>query len=166
MTQVLSILPLTGAAFAPFGQVIERDPTTLQMINSGTTERYHALGEIEALGTDARAIISLFRGQARTFPYKVDMMERHPYGSQSFHPLDRHPWLVIVAEDRGGQPGMPVVFLASGDQGINYRANTWHHPLMALGETRDFLVVDRLGQEHNLEKYFYSVPFIISEVAL
>lgn len=166
MTQILSIAPLTKAAFEPFGQVVERDPQTLRVINSGTTERYHALGAIEALGTDARAVINLFRGQARAFPYKVDMMERHPYGSQSFHPLDHRPWLVIVAEDEGGRPGKPVVFQASGVQGINYRANTWHHPLMALVETCDFLVVDRLGVEHNLEEYFYSVPFFISEVAL
>lgn len=166
MTQILSIEPLTRDAFAPFGQVVERDPATLQMINSGTTERYHALAQVEALGTEGRAIISLFRGQARAFPYKVDMMERHPYGSQSFHPLDGHAWLVIVAEDQDGQPGRPMVFLASGEQGINYRANTWHHPLMALGGTGDFLVVDRLGVEHNLEKYFYAVPFFISEVAI
>jgi len=166
MTRILSIVPLTKTAFSPFGQVVERDPASLQMINSGTTERYHALAEVEALGTEGRAIISLFRGQARSFPYEVDMMERHPYGSQSFHPLDGRPWLVVVAEDRGGQPGEPVVFLASGEQGINYRANTWHHPLMALGETSDFLVVDRLGVEHNLENYFYSLPFFIPEVEL
>ncbi len=37
---------------------------------------------------------------------------------------------------------------------------------MALGETSDFLVVDRLGEEHNLEEYFYPDAFFISEVEL
>jgi ureidoglycolate lyase len=164
MTQILTIAPLSKDTFAPFGQVIERDPATIQMINSGTTERYHALGRVEATGTDAEAIISLFRGQPRSFPYTVGMMERHPFGSQSFHPLDGRPWLVVVAEDHDGVPGKPLVFLAQGDQGINYRANVWHHPLIAFGDIGDFLVVDRLGQEHNLEKYSYADPFTISEV--
>lgn len=166
MTQILSISPLTRSAFEPFGQVIERDPGTLRMINSGTTERYHALGRAEALGERAEVVLNLFRGQARAFPYKVEMMERHPYGSQSFHPLDGRPWLVVTAADEGGRPGRPHVFLARGDQGVNYRANIWHHPLMALGETSDFLVVDRLGLEHNLEEYFYPEPFCIPEVEL
>jgi len=166
MTKTLSIEPLTRAAFAPFGQVIEADPATMRLINAGTTERYHALGRAEARGNGAEVIFNLFRGSPRRFPYKIDMMERHPYGSQSFHPLNSRPWLVVVAEDEAGMPGRPRVFLARGDQGINYQANTWHHPLMALGEISDFLVVDRLGEEHNLEEYFYTVPFFIPEVEL
>lgn len=164
MTQTLTIEPLTRDAFAPFGQVIERDPASMRLINEGTTERYHALGRAEALGTGADVILNIFRGQPRSLPYEVGMVERHPYGSQSFQPLDGRPWLVVVAEDEGGCPGRPRVFLARGDQGINYRANVWHHPLMALGEASDFLVVDRLGEEHNLEEYFYPMPFIIPEV--
>lgn len=166
MTQTLSIEPLTRQAFAPFGQVIERDPATMRLINAGTTERYHALGRAEARGEGAEVILNVFRGAPRLFPYKIDMVERHPYGSQSFHPLNGRPWLVVVAGDEGGKPGRPRAFLARGDQGVNYRVNTWHHPLMALGETSDFLVVDRLGEEHNLEEYFYPAPFIIPEVEL
>jgi ureidoglycolate lyase len=164
MTQTLTIAPLDKAAFAPFGEVIDFDPATMRLINSGTTERYHALGRAEALGEGAEVIINLFRGQPRAFPYKVEMMERHPYGSQSFHPLNGRPWLVVVAEDQDGRPGRPHVLLARGDQGVNYRANVWHHPLMALHNPSDFLVVDRLGQEHNLEEYFYPTPFFIPEV--
>jgi ureidoglycolate lyase len=166
MTDTLTVSPLTKAAFSPFGQVIECDPSTMRLINAGTTERYHALGRAEALGEGAEVILNLFRGERRILPYKVDMMERHPFGSQSFQPLNGRPWLVVVAEDEGGRPGRPQVFLARGDQGINYRANVWHHPLMALGETSDFLVVDRLGPGHNLEEYFYPAPFIIPEVEL
>lgn len=166
MTEFLAIEPLTSEAFAPFGQVIEPDPATMRLINAGTTERYHALGRAEARGEGAEIILNLFRGSPRRFPYKIDMMERHPYGSQSFHPLNGRPWLVVAAEDVAGKPGRPRVFLARGDQGINYSANTWHHPLMPLGETSDFLVVDRLGEEHNLEEYFYPDAFFIPEVEL
>lgn len=161
--ETLAIRPLTRAAFEPFGDVVEADPSTMRLINGGTTERYHALGHPQALGEGAELIINLFRGQPRTLPYTVDMMERHPFGSQSFHPLQDRSWLVVVAEDEGGRPGHPHVFMATGQQGINYRANIWHHPLMALEKISDFLVVDRSGPGNNLEEYFYPEAFIIPE---
>ncbi|MFP3802393.1 ureidoglycolate lyase, partial [Paraburkholderia sp. SIMBA_027] len=92
----------TKAAFAPFGDVIEADPSTMRYINGGTTERFHALASAEAAGEGARVIINLFRGQSRAFPYEVGMMERHPFGSQSFSPVSGRPFLVVVSEDEDG----------------------------------------------------------------
>ncbi|WP_170268439.1 ureidoglycolate lyase [Rhizobium laguerreae] len=161
----LDIRPLTRSAFAPFGEVIEADPASMRFINGGTTERFHALAAAEATGEGARVIINLFRGQPRNFPYEVTMMERHPFGSQSFSPVSGRPFLVVVSEDEHGRPGRPQVFLARGDQGVNYRRNVWHHPLMALGQAADFLVVDRDGPGNNLEEYFFETPYIIKEPA-
>ena len=161
MTQHLDINPLTKAAFEPFGDIIEADPATMRYINGGTTERFHALSNAEAAGDGARVILNLFRGQPRAFPFPIDMMERHPFGSQSFVPLNGRPFLVVVAKDEGGKPGRPQVFLARGDQGVNYRVNVWHFPLMALDEQSDFLIVDRDGPGNNLEEYFFDTPFII-----
>ncbi|WP_454850402.1 ureidoglycolate lyase [Rhizobium binxianense] len=163
MTQILAILPLTKSAFAPFGEVIEADPATVRVINAGTTERFHALATAEAAGEGARVIINIFRGQPRRFPHEVGMMERHPFGSQSFSPMSGRSFLVVVSEDEGGRPGRPRVFLARGDQGVNYRRNVWHHPLMALGQPSDFLVVDRDGPGSNLEEFFFETPFVIQE---
>ena len=163
MAEKLEIRPLTQEAFAPFGTVIEADPASMRYINGGTTERYHALAEAEAVGEDAKVIINLFRGTPRAFPYAVDMMERHPFGSQSFSPLDGRPWLVVVAEDVGGRPGKPQVFRAGGRQGVNYRRNVWHHPLIAVDAVSDFLVVDRLGGGVNLEEFFFEEPFVIEK---
>ncbi|MCV3766705.1 ureidoglycolate lyase [Rhizobium sp. TRM95796] len=165
MPQILPIRPLTTEAFAPFGQVIEISPAKMRLINGGTTERHHGLGRAEALGEGAEVIFNIFRGQPRRLPYSVDMMERHPFGSQSFQPLSGGDWLVVVAADEGGKPGVPQVFLARGDQGVNYPAGLWHHPLMALGDVCDFLVVDRQGPGVNLEEYFYQTPFTISEIS-
>lgn len=162
----LTVEPLSAEAFAPFGDVIEANPASMRLINGGTTERFHALATAEALGEGAQVIINIFRGQPRAFPYKVDMVERHPFGSQSFSPLSGRPFLVVVAEDEGGKPGAPRVFFAAAGQGVNYRANVWHHPLMSLGEVSDFLVVDRSGPGNNLEEYFYPEPFIIEEPGL
>jgi ureidoglycolate lyase len=165
LPQILPIRPLTTEAFAPYGEVIEPTPAKMRLINGGTTERHHGLGRAEALGEGAEVIFNIFRGQPRSLPYAVDMMERHPQGSQSFQPLSGRPWLVVVAADEGGRPGEPQVFLARGDQGVNYPAGLWHHPLMALGAICDFLVVDRQGPGGNLEEYFYQTPFIIPEIS-
>ncbi|APO75638.1 ureidoglycolate lyase [Rhizobium etli 8C-3] len=166
MTELLDIQPLTKTAFAPFGDVIEADPSTMRYINGGTTERFHALATAEAAGEGARVIINLFRGQPRVFPYEIGMMERHPFGSQSFSPLSGRPFLVVVSEDRDGEPGRPQVFLARGDQGVNYRRNVWHHPLLVLGKSSDFLVVDRDGPGDNLQEHFFETSYTISEPAL
>ena len=163
MAEKLTIQPLTKEAFAPFGSVIETDPAAMRYINGGTTERYHALAEAEATGEDAKVIINIFRGSPRNFPYAVDMMERHPFGSQSFSPIDNRPWLVVVAQDEGGKPGRPQVFLAGGRQGVNYGRNVWHHPLMAMGAVSDFLVVDRLGGGNNVIEHFFHTPFVIEQ---
>ena len=163
MTDLLSVQPLTAIAFAPFGEVIEADPSTMRLINGGTTERYHALFAPEAVGEGAQVIVNIFRGQPRRFPYEIGMMERHPFGSQSFSPLSQRPFLVAVSPDEGGRPGRPQVFLARPDQGVNYRRNVWHHPLMAIGAVSDFLVVDRDGPGNNLEEHVFATPYRILE---
>ncbi|MDK1387272.1 ureidoglycolate lyase [Sinorhizobium sp. 8-89] len=163
MARLLSIEPLTKQTFAPFGSVIEADPASMRYINGGNTERFHALARAEVTGEGAGVIINIFRGQPRAFPYAVTMMERHPLGSQSFSPLDDRPWLAVVAEDEGGRPGRPRVFLASGRQGVNYGRDVWHHPLMSVGAASDFIVVDREGPGNNLEEFFYDDPFVIPD---
>jgi ureidoglycolate lyase len=166
LTEFLEILPLTKAAFAPYGEVIEADPSKVRLINNGTTERFHALAEPVVVGAPERLIFNIFRGQPRQFPYTVGMMERHPFGSQSFVPLSGRPFLVGVSEDENGKPGKPKIFLARADQGVNYFANTWHHPLMALSAVSDFLVVDRDNTAANLEEFFFQTPYSIAEPSL
>ncbi|MHC1549789.1 ureidoglycolate lyase [Phyllobacterium sp. K27] len=151
----LEVLPLTKAAFAPFGDVIETAEAELRLINGGTTERYHDLAKVDVTGEQARVLINIFRGQAFAPPIDILMLERHPLGSQAFYPLQNLPFLVVVAEDEAGCPGKPVAFLAQGSQGVNYHRNVWHHPLISLQQTSDFMVVDRGGEGNNLEEYFW-----------
>ncbi|WP_099866798.1 ureidoglycolate lyase [Pararhizobium haloflavum] len=159
-THRLDIAPLTARAFAPFGEVLDVADAELRLINDGNTERYHRLAATD-MDSAGRAIVSLFRGKARSFPFTIAMMERHPDGSQAFWPLSGRPWLVVVAEDEEGRPGRPRAFLASASQGVNYRRNVWHHPLMALDEMSDFLIIDREGPGSNLEEFFYEKPYEI-----
>lgn len=151
----LEVQPLTKAAFAPFGDVIETVGAELRLINGGTTERYHDLAKVDVTGEQARVLVNIFRGQAFTPPIDITMLERHPLGSQAFYPLQNRPFLVVVGKDEDGKPGNPVAFLAQGNQGVNYHRNVWHHPLISLEETSDFMVVDRGGEGNNLEEYFW-----------
>jgi len=145
--------PLTAAAFAPFGDVIESEGRDFRWINEGTCRRFDNLAEIDVTGARGRPLLSLFEAQPRTLPLHIRALERHPLSSQAFFPLAERPFLVIVAAD-GPRPTAEGirVFLSSGRQGVNFRRNTWHHSLVALHEVSRFLVVDRGGPEENCEE--------------
>ena len=145
--------PLTAAAFAPFGDVIELAGARQMPINAGTTIRFHDLAQVDVLTDGGRALINLFRAQPRDEPVELSLMERHPLGSQAFLPLAEAPYYVVVAEDDDGKPGELRAFVSNGWQGVNYAKNFWHHPLLALGAVRDFIVVDRGGSGMNLQEW-------------
>lgn len=144
---------LTPEAFAPFGEVIAVGAASRQFtINGGNTERYHDLAALDA-GPEGQLIVSIFRGQPRSLPFAVEMMERHPLGTQAFVPLNAEPYLIVVARP-GPAPGPEdlVAFLAQPGEGINYGRGVWHHPLLALNRICDFLVIDRSGPGHNCDE--------------
>ena len=156
MTPVdLPVEPLTGEAFAPFGDVIQRADAEQLVINEGTTVRFHDLAAVDVGGESGHPLISIFRATPRPRPIAIRMMERHPLGSQAFYPLAPHDWLVVVCRgDAAPEPATLRCFRATGEQGVNYRANTWHHPLLVL-QPQDFLVVDRGGPGENLDEYWF-----------
>ena len=155
--------PLTADAFAPFGRVIEASEAAVKVdINFGHAVRYDSLAEIDVADGGGKAVISLFR--ARPLGELVlRQFENHPLGSQSFVPLSGRPFLVGVSDDEAGRPGRPMIFLAQAHQGVNYFPGILHHPLMALGEVSDFLVVDRDNPAANLEEFTFDTPFLIRE---
>ena len=141
--------PLTAEAFAPFGQVLETKGAKQIAINQGTTTRFDALATSDP-GPDGQTVMSIFRGTPRPLPIAVQMMERHPLGSQAFFPLSRHDWLVVVATEP--ETTSLRAFRATGDQGVQYARGVWHHPLLILVPSQDFLVIDRAGPGTNLEE--------------
>jgi ureidoglycolate lyase len=147
----LPIAPLTKAAFAPFGEVIETQDAKPKLINDGFAQRFDGLAQIDVAAEGGAVNISLFSGSLRPSPILIKLMERHPLGNQLFMPLNEKPWLVVVCAD----PRVPAsyrVFSASGEQGVNYARNIWHHPLLVLTDLSPFLVVDRGGPGDNLEE--------------
>ena len=159
LTTAIKAQSLTKQTFAPFGEVLESAGAETRLINAGTCTRFHALATVETLGEGAKAVVSLFRAEPAALPLRLSMMERHPLGSQSFWPLSSGDWLLAVAPDENGRPGAPLVFRARSNQGVCYAPNVWHHPLIALGQVSDFLVVDRDGPGVNLEEAQYDTPY-------
>ena len=157
----ITIQPLLAERFAPFGDVIEVSGPASFQINGGMCDRYHDLAKLEFAGDGARANISLARSRASALPLRLDMMERHPDGSQAFIPLSARPFLVVVAPDAGGAPGVPLAFLTRPGQGINYHRNVWHGVLTPLDEAADFVIVDRVGPGDNLQEHRFDNPYLI-----
>ncbi|SDD42084.1 ureidoglycolate lyase [Paraburkholderia lycopersici] len=148
----LAIEPLTREAFAPFGDVIELAGAKQIPINLGTTIRYHDLAKVDVTDEGGRTLVNLFRGQPRELPFEVKMLERHPLGSQAFMPLNDKPYLVVVAPAGVLDVTQIRAFVSRGWQGVNYAKGVWHHPLIALDEVSDFIVVDRGGEGRNLNE--------------
>lgn len=152
--------PLTSDAFAPFGDVLEAVGAPDKIINQGLCGRFHDRAALE-FGPDGRAGISVFQAEPRSLPYRFDMVERHPEGSQAFLPLSYAPFLVIVAEGRAAVPGPVHAFLTRPGQGINFYRGTWHGVLTPLSAPGLFAVVDRIGPTANLEEHWFETPLTV-----
>jgi ureidoglycolate lyase len=161
MQRAIRTATLTRDAFAPFGQVIEAEGAQHYPINAGACERYHDLARVELAGVHARPLISLLRSRGFSLPFSLNLVERHPLGSQAFYPLSPHPFLVIVAPDESGTPGTPLAFVTGPGQGINLAMNTWHGVLTPLDADAEFLCVDRGGEGNNLEEYHFPEPWTV-----
>ncbi len=151
--------PLTAPAFAPFGDVIALREAPTKLINQGLCGRHHDLAALDF--GDGRAGISLFDAKPRTLPYRLDLVERHPDGSQAFIPMSQTSFLVIVAPDNKGTPGTPLAFLTAPGQGINLHRGTWHGVLTPLQAPGLFAVIDRIGDGPNLEEFRFEKPYTV-----
>jgi ureidoglycolate lyase len=154
----LTVEPLMPAAFAEFGDVIAADAARkVFAINQGSTQRYHALARVDLVG--GQAAISLAHAQPFALPLTIAMLECHPLGSQAFIPLHGTRWVVVVATS---PEATPRAFLADRGQGVQYHRGTWHHPLIALDQGGEFLVVDRVGDGDNCEEVRLNERWVIA----
>ena len=136
--------------FKKFGDMITTDDIKPLEINDGYAKRYNGIANLDTKKDNGESIISIFSALKRSFPMKVDMMEKHPLGSQAFIPMKETTFLAFVAPE-GAKPDLDKVeaFIIPKGVGVNYNAGIWHFPLIAT-EDMDFLVVDRKGEGDNL----------------
>lgn len=159
MTHEIPIRSLTADAFAPFGDVLDCAGDPDKIINQGLCGRYHDRARLDF--ADGRAGISLFNATPRNLPLLLDMVERHPDGSQAFIPMSHQPFLVIVVPDENGKPGTPLAFVTTPGQAINYHRNIWHGVLTPLHAPGLFAVIDRIGTGANLEEHWFDTPYTV-----
>ena len=119
-------------------------------INAGYAKRFDNLANINTLKDEGKTIVSIFSSLKRAFPMKIDMMEKHPLGSQAFIPMKETTFLCFVAPP-GESPEVSKIqsFIIPPKTGINYKSGIWHFPLISTEDT-NFLVIDRKGSGKNL----------------
>lgn len=154
----VKIEPLTRAAYAPYGDVIDMQDVDHFSINEGAIERFHDLAKVD-IGADegGRTLISIaLCNRADSLPYTLPHVERHPLGSQAFLPLDDTPVIVVVApHGESVDPADIKAFISNGKQGINYHRAVWHMPLIALQKGQQMIIVDRGGPGNNCEEFYF-----------
>lgn len=159
----LHAVPITPERFAPFGDVIHAAPDSRSAMNDARFKRFGELAQVHTEGRNAA--ISIVRCRVATsLPYRFDMVERHPYGTQAFIPLSRFRFFVVVAAARESvEPGDLHAFVTNGRQGINYRKGVWHMPMIAQEAGQEFVIVDRGGNSENCEEHYFSEPVTLVE---
>lgn len=166
----LTLERLTPEAFAPFGEVIGLSAAMSgrrgETINYGHTERFADLARIDVAAEGGRAALHLYRSRPVSLPFAVEVMERHPLGSQAFVPLHSRPFAVIVAPAGDALRRQSIrAFLTDGRQGVNLARGVWHHYQLTLVEPSDYLVIERAGPGENCEERGIDPPLMIHEVS-
>ena len=150
METIIKPKPINKSNFSGFGDVISTKDINPIDINNGYAKRYDNIANLNTSKDNGETTISIFSALKRQFPMKIDMMEKHPLGSQAFIPMKETTFLVLVAP-QSDKPNLNKIecFVIPPGIGINYKPGTWHFPLIST-EDMNFLVVDRKGSGENL----------------
>ncbi len=146
--KIIRPIKITKKKFSKFGDLIDTTKKNPININNGYAKRFHDLIKIDT-------------SKKRSFPMIIDMMEKHPLGSQAFIPMEDTKFLVFVAP-KGNKPNIDKIksFIVPKQTGINYKAGIWHFPLISI-KNMNFLIIDRKGKGNNLVIYKFKKYKII-----
>jgi len=163
MEKIIKPIKINKSNFAIYGDLITTNDIKSMDINAGYAKRFDNLANLNTLRDDGKTIVSIFSAVKRTFPMKIDMMEKHPLGSQAFIPMKETTFLCFVAPE-GELPQINKIqsFIIPPQTGINYRPGIWHFPLISTEDT-NFLVIDRKGKGENLIIHKFEKERIILE---
>ena len=150
MEIIIKPVQITKKNFEKYGDLISSNNVSPIDINEGYAKRFDNLANINTSKDEGKTIVSIFSALKRTFPMKIDMMEKHPLGSQAFVPMKETTFLCFVAP-QGNFPEISKIqsFIIPPNTGINYKPGIWHFPLIST-ENTNFLVIDREGSGDNL----------------
>ena len=148
--KIIKPVSITKDNFSQFGDVISTKDIKPIEINNGYAKRYDEIANLNTSKDNGETTVSIFSALKRNFPMKIDMMEKHPLGSQAFIPMKETTFLCFVAPP-GESPQIDKIqsFIVPPKTGINYKPAIWHFPLISTEDT-NFLVIDRKGEGENL----------------
>ena len=161
MKKIVKPIKITRKNFSAYGDLISSDDVKAININTGYAKRFDNLANINTSMDKGKTIVSIFSALKRTFPMKIEMMEKHPLSSQAFIPMNETTFLSFVAP-QGELPEIDKIesFIIPPKTGINYKPGIWHFPLIST-EDINFLVIDRKGDGENLIIYKFEKENII-----
>ena len=163
MEKIIKPIEITRENFASYGDLISTDSVKPIDINSGYAKRFDDLAHLNTAKDGGKTIVSIFSSLKRTFPMTIDMMEKHPLGSQTFVPMKETVFLSFVAPP-GDVPEINKIqsFIIPPKMGVNYKPGIWHFPLISTEDT-NFLVIDRKGSGKNLVIHKFDKEEIVLE---
>ena len=163
MKLIVEPKPITKENFSKFGDVITTENIKPLEINNGYAKRFNDIAKIDTSNENGETTISIFSALKRSFPMKIDMMEKHPLGTQAFIPMKETTFITFVAP-LGKKPEINKIesFIVPPGKGINYKPDIWHFPLIST-ENMNFLVLDRKGVGDNLIIYNFEKEKITLE---
>ena len=135
---------IEAEAYSPYGSVImaARGDVSPRSANQGTAQQYSGLAPFDNLRvSDAPVNVSVFRVAPHTHTsVDVRLLEKHPKSTQIFVPMNAQRYVVIVAlgEDEPDLSSLRA-FMVRPDQAITYHPGVWHHPMVGLDSSTDFV---------------------------
>lgn len=194
-------VPLTPELFAPYGGVISADHQIKHVkslgANYGTAVKIHKVAPITnnyPASAPATANWNIYRCKAPKHlithsgaksTYKLTVLERHPYTTQTFVPmgenLDKVAYLVIVAATDANdpqklpEPSQIKAFICKGNQAVTYGVGTWHAPMVVIDEDIEHLDFAVMMHENGVadddcqECYFepgYEIEYTVNALKL
>ena len=94
--------------FKKFGDMITTKDIKPLEINNGYAKRYDDIAKLDTKKDNGETTICIFSALKRSFPMKIDMMEKHPLGSQAFIPMKETTFLSFVAPE-GEKPDLSKI---------------------------------------------------------
>ena len=143
---ILPIQLISRELYRPYGDLIAGKDGNGggEGANQGTAEAFHNLASFKNRRPESASPgVSVFRVQPLSQDsLRLKLLEKHPYSTQFFIPMNAVAYLVIVAlGDEHPDVDTLKVFKVPGNQAIGYHPGVWHYPMVALERVTDFVTM-------------------------
>lgn len=139
----IPIEPVTAANFSPYGQLV------------APSEAYGRQSFSAGLSHDHRPVaLSTTHVRAVQLPITIEQIERHPFSSQTFVPMEVSRWVVVVSVS----PELSDLrgFIVGPGVGVTIGRGIWHYQLTALDSDATFVVL--MWKDQSTDEEIISIP--------